>query len=180
MPLFGHVCGGAQQCKNYQVAGAMRITTHIGLSAFAALLVSGVASADWTPKFILDPVKDETRCMLESDKKVINDGYQDTEIVLRIDDQVLLVATKSNIDTSKGDVGLKVDKHEFIKMDKLKLEQTVVFDKQIAKIVEQFKKGLRVALTLRFWPTYPSTGAKTVTFSLIGFTKAHGELGSCG
>ena len=158
----------------------MRIMTHIGLSAFAALLVSGVASADWTPKFILDPVKDETRCMLESEKKVINDGYQDTEIVLRIDDQVLLVATKSNIDTSKGDVGLKVDKHEFIKMDRLKLEQTVVFDKQIAEIVEQFKKGLRVTLTLRFWPTYPSTGAKTVTFSLIGFTKAHSELGSCG
>ena len=158
----------------------MRITTHIGLSAFAALLVSGVASADWTPKFILDPVKNETRCMLESEKKVINDGYQDTEIVLRIDDQVLLVATKSNIDTSKGDVGLKVDKHEFIKMDRLKLEQTVVFDKQIAEIVEQFKKGLRVTLTLRFWPTYPSTGAKTVTFSLIGFTKAHSELGSCG
>jgi hypothetical protein len=166
--------------ERYQVAGAMRITIHIGLLAFAALLVSGAASADWAPKFILDPVKDETRCMLESDKKIINDGYQDTEIVLRIDDQVLLVATKSNIDVSKGDVGLVVDKHEFIKMDRLKLEQTVVFDKQIAEIVEQFKKGLRVTLTLRFWPTYPSTGAKTVTFSLIGFTKAHGELGSCG
>ena len=158
----------------------MRITLHIGLPAVTALLLSGVASADWTAKHILDPVKDEARCMLESDKKVINDGYQDTEIILRIDDQVLLVATKSNIDASKGDVGLAVDKHEFIKMDRLKLEQTVVFDKQIAEIVEQFKKGLRVTLTLRFWPTYPSTGAKTVTFSLIGFTKAHNELGSCG
>ena len=158
----------------------MRITLHIGLPAVTALLLSGVASADWTAKHILDPVKDETRCMLESDKEVINDGYQDTEIILRIDDQVLLVATKSNIDASKGDVGLAVDKHEFIKMDRLKLEQTVVFDKQIAEIVEQFKKGLRVTLTLRFWPTYPSTGAKTVTFSLIGFTKAHNELGSCG
>lgn len=158
----------------------MRITLHIGLPAVTVLLLSGVASADWTAKHILDPVKDETRCMLESDKEVINDGYQDTEIILRIDDQVLLVATKSNIDGSKGDVGLAVDKHEFIKMDRLKLEQTVVFDKQIAEIVEQFKKGLRVTLTLRFWPTYPSTGAKTVTFSLIGFTKAHNELGSCG
>ena len=158
----------------------MRITLHIGLPAVTALLLSGVASADWTAKHILDPVKDEARCMLESDKKVINDGYQDTQIILRIDDQVLLVATKSNIDASKGDVGLTVDKHEFIKMDRLKLEQTVVFDKQIAEIVEQFKKGLRVTLTLRFWPTYPDTGAKTVTFSLIGFTKAHGELGACG
>lgn len=158
----------------------MRITIHIGLPAIVVLLVSAVASADWTGKHILDPVKDETRCMLESDKKVINDGYQDTEIVLRIDDQVLLVATKSNIDASKGDVGLAVDKHEFIKMDRLKLEQTMVFDRQIAEIVEQFKKGLRVTLTLRFWPTYPSTGAKTVTFSLIGFTKAHEELATCG
>jgi uncharacterized protein (UPF0264 family) len=158
----------------------MRTTLNIGLAALAALLVSGMANADWTAKHILDPVKDETRCMLESDKKVINDGYQDTEIVLRVDDQVLLVATKSNIDVSKGDVGLTVDKHEFIKMDRLKLEQTVVFEKQIADIVAQFKKGLRVTLTLRFWPTYPDTGAKTVTFSLIGFTKAHGELPGCG
>jgi hypothetical protein len=158
----------------------MRITIHIGLPAVAALLLCSAANADWSAKYILDPVKDETRCMLESDRKVINDGYQDTQIMLRIDDQVLLVATKSNIDASKGDVGLAVDKHEFIKMDRLKLEQTVVFDKQIAEIVEQFKKGLRVTLTLRFWPTYPDTGAKTVTFSLIGFTKAHGELGACG
>jgi len=32
---------------------------------------------------------------------------------------------------------------------------------------------------LRFWPTWPETGTHSVSFSLMGFTKAHGEAAKC-
>ncbi|MFQ6022541.1 MAG: hypothetical protein ACE5NW_07465 [Acidiferrobacterales bacterium] len=142
-------------------------------------LVSGAAHANWTARQVFDPIKDETHCMLESVKHTIDDGYQDTEILLRVNEKALFVVTRSNIDASKDDIGFQVDHHEFMKMDKVYLEQTVVFETEISKIIEQFKKGLRAQFTLRFWPTYPDTGPKTVTFSLIGFTKAHGNLADC-
>jgi hypothetical protein len=144
-----------------------------------APLLSNMASASWTAKRVFDPVKDETRCMLESTTKTINDGYQETEIVLRVDDKTLQVATRSNIDPSKDDISAQVDKKEPIKMDKVYLDQNAIFEREIATIIKQFKEGLRATFTLRFWPTYPDTGQKTVTFSLIGFTKAYGDLPDC-
>lgn len=140
----------------------------------------GAADVNWTAKPVFDPIKDQTLCMLESVKKVLNDGYQDTEIVLRVGEHGLRIVTKSNIDAGKGDIGFQVDEHEFLPMDRVYLEQTIVFEKDTARIIEQFKKGVRAKFTLRFWPTYPDTGSKTLTFSLIGFTKAYGDLANCG
>jgi hypothetical protein len=167
----------------YRVVGERCITATITLALLVVppLLVARAAAADakWTAKPVFDPIKDQTRCMLESVKKVLNDGYQDTEIVLRVDERALLVVTKSNIDAGKSDIGLQVDDHEYIPVDKVYLEQNLVFEKDIANIIEQFKKGLKAKFTLRFWPTYPDTGPKTLTFSLIGFTKAYGDLADC-
>jgi hypothetical protein len=157
----------------------MRITTHIGLPTVAALLLSGVASADWAAKSAFDPIKNESRCVVESTRQTMHDGYNDTEVYLQVDKTSLLIHTRSNIDASKSDIGVAVDKRELIPMDKLYLDQNVVFDKQIATIVEQFKKGLKAAITLHFWPTYPDTGPKAITFSLIGFTKAYEEFADC-
>lgn len=168
----------------YRVVGEKCITATITLTLLVvlALLFTGAAAAEanWIAKPVFDPIKDQTRCMLESVKQVLNDGYQDTEIVLRVDERALLVVTKSNINAGKGDIGLQVDDHEFIPMDKVYLEQNIVFEKDIANIIEQFKKGLKAKFTLRFWPTYPDTGPKTLNFSLIGFTKAYGDLADCG
>ena len=145
----------------------------------SALAFASAASGNWAAKHVFDPVKDETRCMLESTAKTINDGYQETEIVLRLDNKALHVVTRSNIDASQDDIGVQVDEHALIKMDKVYLEQNVIFEGEIAKIIKQFKEGLRATLTLRFWPSYPDTGQKNVTFSLIGFTKAYGTLPDC-
>ncbi len=167
--------------NRYRVVGERYFTATISLLVVIALLLPRVAGADanWTARPVFDPIKDETRCMLESVKKVLNDGYQDTEILLRVDERALRVVTKSNIDAGKGDIGFQVDDHEFVPMDKVYLEQTIVFETDVAKIIEQLKKGVKAKFTLRFWPTYPDTGTKTLTFSLIGFTKAHGGLADC-
>ncbi len=145
----------------------------------ASALVSTVAVADWEAKHTIDPLTSQSRCVVESIRQKLHDGYGDTEVLLQVDRQSLLVKTRSNIDASKGDIGLVVDKQEFIAMDSVDFDQNVRFEKKIATIVRQFKKGLKAQLTLRFWPTYPDTGAKTISFSLIGFTKAYEEFGSC-
>ncbi|MFQ5759340.1 MAG: hypothetical protein ACE5HM_00040 [Acidiferrobacterales bacterium] len=144
------------------------------------VLASQAASADWTAKVAYDPVKDESHCVVESPAQTIDDGYQDTRVFLRLDSTTLIVMTRSNVDTDDSDVGVRVDKHELIKPDSVYLEQNVVFKKDISKIIEQFKEGRRATFTLKFWPTYPDTGAKTATFSLIGFTKAYAHLPDCG
>ena len=127
-----------------------------------------------------DPVKDESHCVVESPVQTIDDGYQDTEVFLRLDSTTLMVMTRSNVDADDPDVGVRVDKHELIKPDSVYLEQKLVFAKDISNIIEQFKEGRRATLTLEFWPTYPDTGTKTATFSLIGFTKAYAKLPDCG
>lgn len=143
------------------------------------VLASQAASADWAAKVAYDPVKDESRCVVESTPQTIDDGYQDTEVFLRLDSETLMVMTRSNVDTDDADIGVRVDKHELIKPDSVYLEQHLVFEKNISKIIEQFKEGRRAAFTLKFWPTYPDTGKKTATFGLIGFTKAYANLPDC-
>jgi hypothetical protein len=145
-----------------------------------AVLASQVASADWTAKVAYDPVKDESHCVVESPVQTIDDGYQDTEVFVRLDSTTLMVMTRSNVDANNPDAGVRVDKHELIKPDSVYLEQNVVFEKDISNIIEQFKNGHRATFTLKFWPTFPDTGAKTATFSLIGFTKAYAKLPDCG
>ncbi len=121
-----------------------------------AVLASQVASADWTAKVAYDPVKDESHCVVESSVQTIGDGYQHTEVFLRLDSTTLMVMTRSNVDTDDPDVGVRVDKHELIKPDSVYLEQNVLFAKDISKIIEQFKEGRRATFTLKFWPTYPA------------------------
>ena len=162
-------------------AASARGGCRIGAAVIASVLAlaSEVAIADWAAKRAFDPIKNESRCVVESTRQTLYDGYNDTEIWLQVDRQSLMVRTRSNIDDSKRDIGVAVDKQEFIPMDKIYLDQSVVFDKDIGTIVQQFKRGLKAIFTLRFWPTHPDTGAKTIGFSLIGFTKAYAEFEGC-
>lgn len=144
------------------------------------VLANQAASADWTAKAAYDPVKDESHCVVESPVQTIADGYQDTELFLRLDSRTLMVMTRSNVDTDDPDIGVRVDKYELISPDRVYLEQNIVFEKDISKIIGQFKEGRRATFTLKFWPSYPDTGEKTVTFSLLGFTDAYADLPNCG
>ena len=110
-------------------------------------LVSAAVDANWTATPVFDPIIDEANRMLESVKHAIDDGYQDTEVLLRVNDKALLVVTRSNIDAAKGTIGFQVDDHELIKMDEVYLEQTVVFEKEISKVIEQLKEGLQAKFT---------------------------------
>lgn len=148
------------------------------VAAIATILLSGMASADWTVKRIRGE-KNQPRCILESEKKTLYDGYQDTEAFMRLDDKSLLIMTESNIDPNFSDVGLQVDGYGFIRMDKVSMEKRALFESEIATIINQFKAGVTAKVQLRFWPTWPATKTYSVTFSLIGFREAHGASLRC-
>lgn len=107
------------------------------------------------------------------------DGYSETKVKLRLTPDALYIKTNSNIDLSFNDVGLAVDHNNFILADDILDEKNVKFHSELDTIIEQFIKGLRVTLHMRYWPTYPATDNFKTTFSLIGFTKAYQEYELC-
>jgi hypothetical protein len=120
-----------------------------------------------------------TGCVLESSPESLADGYQTTTARIRIDGKMVYVSSPSTLDTGFNDIRIVVDEREIVSMDRLADPRTVVFESQYGALVEQFRRGLRARVQLRFWPTWPETGAHSATFSLIGFTRAYAELEEC-
>jgi hypothetical protein len=158
------------------VAAILCVTA--GVTARAAE-VAPEAPQNWTAKRIYDPFRNETRCVLETPKQMIHDGHQDTSIFLRVDERFLLVLTESNVDLNHPDVGIRVDDGALIKPDKAYLDQNALFESTAPVVIAKFKEGLKVDVALRYWPTWPSKGVRTATFSLIGFSRAFARLPGC-
>ena len=118
-------------------------------------------------------------CALESSPESLPDGYQTITARIRVDGKTVSVSSPSQLDPSFKDIGIAVDEDAIVPMDRLADPRTVVFDSRYDMLVEQFKRGLRARVQLRFWPTWPATGTHSVAFSLIGFTRAHAGLGEC-
>lgn len=155
----------------------MKRTTTILL--ISALLGSGSAAANWVVKPVQAALGQASKCILESEKKEIFDGYQKTAIYIVVDGASVAVKSASLLDPGFSDIGMKVDKDAFIATDKVIQDKTASFDSNYAIIVEEFKRGLKVNVQLRFWPTWPVTGTHSATLSLIGFTKAFTEMSDC-
>lgn len=144
-----------------------------------ALMAATGAHADWTARRAYDPVKDENRCVAESSRLRIQDGYQETELYLRVDKNSVLVVTDSHIDARTPDGGISVDGESPIAPDEVHREQHALFRTRAAELIKQFDAGRQAEVRLRFWPTWPTKGRKTATFSLIGFRKAFAQLPGC-
>jgi hypothetical protein len=118
-------------------------------------------------------------CALESSPESVPDGYQTTTARIRVDGTTVAVSSPSVFDPSFKDIGIAVDEDALVPMDRLGDTRTAVFESQYGTLVEQFKRGLRAKVQLRFWPTWPATGTHSVSISLIGFTRAHARLDEC-
>lgn len=140
------------------------------------MAVSTVVQAGWA---VDEGTAGSAGCILETDRITMHDGYQDTRIRLNINEERLLVITESNIDSGFGDIALQVDARDTIPADTAVDERNVQFSSDIATIVEQFRKGNRARIYLRFWPSYPATQRYEAVFSLTGFTRAWNEFLNC-
>lgn len=139
-----------------------------------ALAAQPAAATDW----VLKPGA-AGGCALESSAESVPDGYQATTARIRIDGKTVSVVSPSALDAGSNDIGIAVDADPLVPMDRLADPRTAVFEKPYAELVEQFKRGLKARVQLRFWPTWPATGTHSATFGLIGFTRAHAGLADC-
>ena len=146
----------------------------------ALLALGGSAAADeWSVKTVPRADGPGTRCVLESARQSLSDGYQDTMAYVTVDGRSVAVTSASNLDPGFSDIGLVIDQEALVPMDQLAGIKTAVFYTKYARLVELFKAGARLRVQLRFWPEWPATGTHSAIFSLIGFTKAYGELAGC-
>jgi hypothetical protein len=149
-------------------------------AVLAVMALSGpAAAADWSVKTVARTDGPGTRCVIESARQSLSDGYQTTTAYVTVDGRSVAVTSASSLDPSFSDVGIAVDQEALVPMDRLAGVKTALFDSKHARLVELFKAGRQVRVQLRFWPEWPATGPHSATFSLIGFTKAYGDMAGC-
>jgi hypothetical protein len=152
----------------------------VGAAVCALVALAGpTAAEEWSVKRVARTDGSGPRCVIESTRQSLPDGYQTTTASLTIDARSISVTTAANMDPSFSDIGLAVDQEPLVPMDRLEGRKTALFDSRYARLIDLFKAGTHLRVQLRFWPEWPATGTHSATFSLIGFTKAYGELAGC-
>ena len=148
----------------------------ISAALVSGLLVSSplVVGAEW----MVAPAPG-SGCILESSPEALSDGYQTTSASIRVDGKMVSVSSKSVFDGGFNDIGVAVDQDAMIPMDRLADPRTAVFQSRYGTLVEQFKRGVKARVVLRFWPTWPATATHDAVFSLIGFTRAYARMEEC-
>lgn len=141
------------------------------------LCLSGAAvqadAPNWLRQVRNNAINGDNECVLTSVTQTLFDGYQNTRVHIELNASGLEVISDSNFDIGGEPLGLAVDGGPFVAADGLEGETRLRFNHDVDRLVELFIKGNSAQMRLRFWPTWPATGDKTVNFSLIGFTKAY-------
>jgi len=137
------------------------------------------AAAQWAVRAEPTAPGATASCVLESERQPLSDGYQKTWAQIVVDRQAVRVTSPSKLDPGDADIGLVVDDGPFVPMDEVAGERTAVFKTRYAPLVDDFKRGLKVRVQLRFWPTWPKTSTHSAIISLLGFTRAHEGLADC-
>jgi hypothetical protein len=174
----GPACSGPRldAGSRRRVAGALRA----GALALSLALAPMDVAAEWAAHPQPAGPGAVARCVLESRRQPLSDGYQTSWAKILVDDRSVRVTSASILDPADGDIGLAVDGHAFVPADEVVDGRTAVFTARYETLVGEFRDGLRVRVQLRFWPTWPKTGTHSATFSLVGFTRAHERMGDCG
>ncbi len=136
-------------------------------------------NSNWTLDWGHDPVSGRTRCFLRSNTLRIDDGQGGSEISLIITGDTLRVDTRSNVDLSYDDTGLQVDSETPFPLQSLSGETDVLFDQQVEEIMQQFRRGSSVTVTMGFWPTWPVSRTYSVNFAIGGYPMASEALQKC-
>ncbi|HUM93110.1 MAG TPA: hypothetical protein PLU26_01375 [Candidatus Competibacter sp.] len=156
------------------VASCWRCGLAALLAGVGLALAAGPAQAAWTAAITKDPLTRESRCLLLSDTQTISDGYEQTPVSLVFNGASLLVVTGSELDGSFADLQLVVNDEPPLRSNKITPNKMILnFDQNVPDLLQRLREGRQATVYLRFWPTWPATQAYPVSFSLIGFSKAH-------
>lgn len=154
-------------------------TVPLALLSLLSLGANAAASDNWSAAKTDGGTDRQAACTLVSAHQQMDDTQGQTAVWLEISPTALTVKTGSDIDAEFKDLTLQVDDQDAIPSDALDGNTNVVFSKAADTITQQFIQGVKVRVRLRFWPTWPSQGLRTVDFSLIGFTQAYQGLEGC-
>jgi hypothetical protein len=137
------------------------------------------ATGEWTVRAAPAAASGADRCVLESPRQPVTDGYQTTWVQMVVDGASVRLLSGSVLDPGDRDIGVSVDEGALVPADQVAEERTAVFTTRYATLIEVFRQGLRAKVQLRFWPTWPKTGTHAATFSLVGFARAHARMIAC-
>ena len=150
-----------------------------GIVAGGLLLSVDIAAASWNVERVAGADVIHNTCHIESDPVRMSDGYQRVRTFIRVTDKQLDVVTESPLDAGFSDIGIVVDRNTLIAVEAVRDRKLARFETAHATLLQQFRRGTRVVVKLRFWPTWPATKIQQASFSLIGFTKAHDQMTAC-
>lgn len=157
----------------------MRIKHLILLACCLPEIAFSAASQNWQVVIAKDPVSKQSTCLLISSTKHTDDGQTSTPIKLIYNGEIFITTTDSNIDPRYADVGLQVDDNSRHTIDRLFKKTDAIFETDVERIRDEFKRGLNAKLILGFWPTWPVTKSYAIDFDLRGFTKAYNKFLQC-
>ena len=107
----------------------------VGAAILALALAGGPAGAEeWTVKTVPRTDGPGTRCVMESVRQSLSDGYQDTTAYVTVDARSVTVTSASNLDGGFSDIGLIVDQEPLVPMDRLAGIKTAQFDAKYATL----------------------------------------------
>ena len=118
-------------------------------------------------------------CALFYREQMMNDGQGETPVRLIISASSLRFKTRSNIDVSYNQTGIRLDKQTQIPIEHVLNETDIVYEKRFATIVNAMKTAQQLTLSLGFWPTWPVTQAYHLDFDVSDFSFAFNKLDAC-
>lgn len=122
---------------------------------------------------------DEPFCFLRSATFEMDDGQGKTKVFAELNQQRFYIKTKSNIDKSYADTGIKVDSGLLWPIEKVYRETGIVYEQNLDGLISELKTGTTLYVSLGFWPTWPVTQAYAAEIPLQAFLAAYSGLSQC-
>ena len=138
-----------------------------------------ITFGEWTLDRKQDTLSQTARCLLTSRDQKFNDGYSEAKIQIRLSNKSLFIKTNSNIDLSYPDVGLYIDGTLTESFKTQSGESSIELKSRISALIKKMASGKQLTVKLGFWPTWPKTETRNLTFSLTDFDEASHALTAC-
>ena len=119
------------------------------------------------------------RCALFYREQVMQDGQGETTVRLMISSNEMIFKTRSNIDLSYEQTGIRLDQQAQIPIEQVLNETDIRYAKNIQEVLRKMQTAEHLTLSLGFWPTWPVTRTHQLDFDISDFSLAFNKLKTC-
>jgi len=134
----------------------------------------------WSLDRRLNPVTKKTQCILTSKAVNIPDGYETTDVQVLLTLDSIYVNADSHIDLKYPQTGIRIGEDALRPFDKLVKETTaIVSGNDVQTLYARMASSSDMVVSLGFWPTWPITETRSVSYALEDFRTAILALRAC-